>query len=427
MSDFQRRVAIVASNRIPFARSHGAYVETSNQDMMTEALRGLVNKTNLRGERLGEVCLGAVIKHSKDWNLARESVLGAGLHAETPAFDIQRACGTGLTAANLIALKIASGQIEAGIAGGCDSVSDAPIVYGKPYQQMLLKLNRQKTTGDRLKTLLSFRPSFLKPSFPGTDEPRTGLSMGESCEVMAKRWGITREEQDQFAVESHVKAGKAYEGGFHDDLVSPFKGLKRDNNMRPDSTVEKVAKLKPAFDRKSGNGTLTAANSTPLTDGASAVLLASEEWAKEKGLPILAYLTHVESAAVDFVGGAGLLMAPTLAMSNMLDRAGMSLQDFDLYEIHEAFAAQVLCTLKAWESDEYCKEKLGRDGAMGSIDRSKMNLTGSSLAYGHPFAATGGRILGSVAKQLHERGSGKAVISICTAGGMGVTAIVEAA
>jgi len=421
-----RRVAIVASNRIPFTRSHGPYASVGNQDMMTAALGGLVNKTKLHGVRLGEVALGAVIKHSKDWNLARESVLGSGLSPETPAYDLQRACGLGLSASIQIANKIALGQIDAGIAGGCDTVSDAPIVYARDYQQLLLKLNRERGWKGKLKAALGIRPRHFKPEFPGTSEPRTGLSMGESCEVMAKKWGITREAQDELAVMSHQNAGKAYREGFHDDLVMAYQGVERDNNMRPDSTLEKVAKLKPAFDRKSGNGTLTAANSTPLTDGASAVLLASEEWAREKGLPILAYLTYSEVAAIDFMGNDGLLMAPTVAVSRLIDRAGITLQDFDLYEIHEAFAAQVLCTLKAWESEDYCKTRLGRDSAMGSIDRSKMNVKGGSLAFGHPFGATGARILGSVAKQLNERGNGRALISICTAGGMGVTAIVEA-
>ena len=426
-----KRVAIVAANRIPFARAHGAYASVGNEDMMTVALKGLVDKTNLHGERLGDVSLGAVIKHSKDWNLARESVLGSGLSRETPAFDIQRACGTGLSAAIQIANKIALGQIDSGIAGGCDTVSDAPIVYAREYQQLLLRLNRQRTGMGKFKTLLGIRPRHFKPEFPGVTEPRTGLSMGQSCELMAKEWNITREAQDQLALESHLKTASAYEDGFYSDLVTPFLGLEKDNNLRATSTMESLAKLKPAFDKKSGQGTLTAGNSTPLTDGASAVLMASEDWAKAHNLPIMAYLTHCEESAVDFISGnghkEGLLMAPAYAVSRMIDKAGITLQDFDLYEIHEAFAAQVLCTLAAWESDEFCKTRLSRDKAMGPIDRAKLNLKGSSLAQGHPFGATGGRIIGNCAKQLQERGSGRALISICTGGGMGVTAILEAA
>lgn len=422
-----KRVAIVAANRIPFARAHGAYAKVGNEDMMTVAMRGLVDKTGIQGERLGDVSLGAVIKHSKDWNLARECVLGSGLSRETPAFDIQRACGTGLSATIQIANKIALGQIDSGIAGGCDTISDAPIVYAREYQQLLLTLNRQRNWQGKLKTALGIRPRHFKPEFPGVTEPRTGLSMGESCELMAKEWKISREAQDQLALESHQKTAAAYSEGFYTDLVTPYLGLEKDNNVRADSTLESLAKLKPAFDRKSGNGTLTAGNSTPLTDGASCALLANEEWAKAHDLPILAYLTHCEVAAVDFLGAEGLLMAPAYAVSRMIDKANMSLQDFDLYEIHEAFAAQVLCTLAAWESDEFCKTRLGRDTAMGSIDRSKLNPKGSSLAQGHPFGATGARILGNCAKQLSQRGSGRALISICTGGGMGVTAILEAA
>lgn len=422
-----KRVAIVAANRIPFARAHGAYASVGNEDMMTTALQGLVNKTGLNGERLGDVSLGSVIKHSKDWNLARESVLGSGLSRETPAFDIQRACGTGLSAAIQIANKIALGQIDAGIAGGCDTVSDAPIVYTREYQQLLLKMNRQRSLAGKLKTILGIRPRHFKPEFPGVTEPRTGLSMGESCELMAKEWNISREAQDQLALESHLKTAVAYADGFYSDLVSPYLGVDKDNNLRADSSMESLAKLKPAFDRTSGKGTLTAGNSTPLTDGASCALLANEDWARAHNLPVLAYLTHCEVAAVDFIGAEGLLMAPAYAVSRMIDKANMSLQDFDLYEIHEAFAAQVLCTLAAWESDEFCTQRLGRDKAMGPIDRAKLNPKGSSLAQGHPFGATGARILGNCAKQLSERGSGRALISICTGGGMGVTAILEAA
>jgi len=412
-----KRVAIVAANRIPFARAHGAYASVGNEDMMTITLRGLVDKTNLHGERLGDVSLGAVIKHSKDWNLARECVLGSGLSRETPAFDIQRACGTGLSAAINIANKIALGQIDAGIAGGCDTVSDAPIVYAREYQQLLLKMNRTRSGMGKFKTALGIRPRHFKPEFPGVTEPRTGLSMGGSCELMAKEWKISREAQDQLALESHLKTAAAYEEGFYSDLVTPFLGLEKDNNLRPSSSMESLAKLKPAFDKKSGNGTLTAGNSTPLTDGASAVLLANEEWAKAHNLPIMAYLTHCEEAAVDFIGHngykEGLLMAPAYAVSRMIDKAGISLQDFDFYEIHEAFAAQVLCTLTAWESDDFCKTRLGRDSALGPIDRKKLNLKGSSLAQGHPFGATGGRIIANCAKQLQQRGSGRALISIC--------------
>lgn len=420
-----RRAAIIGGVRIPFARAHGAYARCSNQDMMTATLRALVERYELAGQRLGDVSLGAVIKHSRDYNLARESVLGSGLAPETPAFDLQRACGTSLSGCVQIANKIALGQIEAGIGAGVDTVSDAPIVYPDDYRQILLESFRGRSLGERLKPWLRLRPRHFKPQLPGVEEPRTGLSMGESTELTAKEWNLTREEQDELALASHQRAHAAYEQGFYDDLVVPFQGLEKDNNIRADSSMEKLAKLRPAFDR-SGSGTMTAGNSTPLTDGSASVLLASEEWARERNLPVQAWLTHSRVAAVDFVDKEGLLMAPAYAVSEMLAAAGLALQDFDFYEIHEAFAAQTLSTLKAWESAEFCRERLGRDEPLGAIDRSKLNVVGGSIAIGHPFAATGARIVGTLAKLLAQKGSGRGLISVCTAGGMGVTAILEA-
>ena len=420
-----RRVAIVASNRLPFARAHGAYAEDGNQAMLTAALRGLVDRCSLRGVQLGEVAAGAVLKHSRQWNLARESVLDSGLAPTTPAFDLQRACGTSLEAAILIANKIALGQIDAGIAAGVDTASDAPIVFGERYRQLLLRAFRGRSLGERLKPWLGFRPSMLGPALPGTGEPRTGLSMGQSCELMAREWNITREAQDQLALDSHRHAAAAWERGFFNDLVTPHRGLQRDNNLRADTSLERLAKLAPAFDRQSGQGTLTAGNSTPLTDGAAAVLLASEDWARERGLPVLAFLSAGKSAAVEFQHADGLLMAPAYAVPKMLADCALRLQEFDFYEIHEAFAAQVLCTLRAWEDEHFCRTRLGLAAPLGTIDRAKLNVAGSSLAIGHPFAATGARILGSLAKLLDERGGGRGLISVCTAGGMGVTAIVE--
>jgi acetyl-CoA C-acetyltransferase len=419
-----RRVAIVGGLRIPFCRAHTHYAHASNQDMMTATLAGLVEKFHLNGVQLGDVSLGAVIKHSRDWNLARESVLGSGLAPETPAFDVQRACGTSLEAAILIGNKIALGQIDAGIAAGTDSISDAPIVYPDEYRHILLSSFRGRSLGSRLKPWLGLRPRHFKPALPGVLEPRTGLSMGESTELTAKEWGITRQDQDELALSSHQKAAAAYDAGFYADLVTPFQGASEDNNMRRDSSMERLAKLRPVFDR-SNNGSMTAGNSTPLTDGAAAVLLASEEWAQARGLPILAYLRYGKVAAVDFVNKEGLLMAPAYGVSNMLKDAGLSFGDFDLFEIHEAFAAQTLATLKAWESEDFCRDKLGRDEAMGSIDRSLLNTKGGSVAIGHPFAATGARLLATLAKLLNEKASGRGLISVCTAGGMGVTAIVE--
>ncbi|MDF4210473.1 acetyl-CoA C-acetyltransferase [Pseudomonas protegens] len=420
-----RRVAIIGGNRIPFARSNGPYATASNQAMLTAALEGLIERYNLHGLRLGEVAAGAVLKHSRDFNLTRECVLGSRLSPTTPAYDIQQACGTGLEAALLVANKIALGQIDCGIAGGVDTTSDAPIGVNEGLRQILLQANRAKSTGDKLKTLLQLRPHHLKPELPRNGEPRTGLSMGEHCEQMAKTWNIARADQDQLALESHQKMAAAYAEGWQDDLITPFLGLTRDNNLRPDLTLEKLASLKPAFDR-SASGTLTAGNSTPLTDGASLVLLGCEAWARERGLPVLAYLRDGEAAAVDFVNGAeGLLMAPVYAVPRLLARNGLSLQDFDYYEIHEAFAAQVLCTLKAWEDPEYCKARLGLEAPLGSIDRARLNVKGSSLAAGHPFAATGGRIVANLAKLLSVAGQGRGLISICAAGGQGVTAIIE--
>jgi acetyl-CoA C-acetyltransferase len=419
-----RRVAIIGGNRIPFARSNGAYFTASNIDMFTAALNGLVERFNLQGQRLGEVVAGAVLKHSRDFNMTRECVLNTQLAPETPAYDIQQACGTGLQAAFLVANKIALGQIEVGIAGGVDTTSDAPIAFGDGLRKALLELNIAKTGKDRLKHLSKINVKDLMDA-PKNGEPRTGLSMGDHQAITALEWGIAREDQDALAASSHQKMAKAYEEGFFDDLITPFLGLSRDNNLRADSTAEKLAKLKPVFG-KGEAATMTAGNSTPLTDGASCVLLASEEWAKANGHEVLAYLTFTETAAVDFVGKKeGLLMAPAYAVPRMLERAGLKLQDFDYYEIHEAFASQVLSTLKAWEDEKFCKERLGLDAPLGSIDRSKLNVKGSSLAAGHPFAATGGRIIATAAKILNQKGSGRILVSICAAGGQGVTAIIE--
>jgi acetyl-CoA C-acetyltransferase len=420
-----RRVAIIGGVRIPFARAHGAYAKASNEDMLTAAFRGVVERFKLNGVRLGDAAAGAVIKHTKDYNLTRECLLSAGLDPQTPGVDLQRACGTSLEAAILIGNKIALGQIDSGLAGGTDSISDAPIVYPRSYQQLLLQSYRGRSAWQRLSPFLSLRPRHFKPVLPAVVEPRTGLSMGQSTELMARRWKISREEQDQLAYESHMKASAAWRAGFYSDLVVDFAGLNIDNNVRQDTTPEKLAKLRPTFDPQ--GGTLTAGNSTPLTDGASAVLLASEEWAAKRGLPVLAYLSFGKAWAVDYAtGNEGLLMAPAYAVPAMLKDAGLTLQDFDYYEIHEAFAAQVLCTLKAWESPEYCREVLGLPGPLGSIDRSRLNVNGGSIAIGHPFAATGTRIVSSLAKMLaNDANARRGLISACTAGGMGVTAIVE--
>ncbi len=423
-----RRVAVLGGSRIPFARVTSAYAESSNQDMLTAVFRSLVEKFSLKGERIGEVAAGAVIKHSRDWNLAREATLGSGLHPETPAYDLQRACGTSLSATVQLGYRIALGEIDCAIAGGVDSASDIPLSYGSRLQKILLKSARAKTLGQRFAPWKDFKFSHLKPMPPGVGEPRTGLSMGEHCEEMAKEWGISRREQDELALKSHLNADAAWRSGFFNDLVVPYMGLSKDNNVRGDTSLEKLSSLKRAFDR-SEKGTLTAGNSSPLTDGAACVLLSSEEWARARGFPIQCFLTHSETASVDFVGMAGpkegMLMAPAYAVPRMLRRAGITLQDFAIYEIHEAFAAQVLCTLKAWESDEYCRTRLGAKGALGSIDRKNLNPRGSSVAIGHPFAATGARVVATLAKQLAERGGGRGLISICAAGGQGVTAILE--
>ncbi|WP_312935843.1 acetyl-CoA C-acetyltransferase [Pseudomonas sp.] len=420
-----RRVAILGGNRIPFARANGAYATASNQAMLTAALEGLVERYRLHGLRLGEVVAGAVLKHARDMNLTRECVLGSRLSPQTPAYDIQQACGTGLEAALLVANKIALGQIDCAVAGGVDTTSDVPIAVNEGLRRILLAAGRGKSLGQRLTPFLGLRPGHLKPELPRNGEPRTGLSMGQHCEQMAQTWQIERSAQDELALHSHQHLAASYAEGWHDDLMTPYLGLVRDNNLRPELTLEQLGRLKPVFER-SAKGTLTAGNSTPLTDGASLVLLASEAWAAERGLPVQAYLVDGETAAVDFVKGQeGLLMAPVYAVPRLLARNGLSLQDFDYYEIHEAFAAQVLCTLKAWEDPDFCRTRLGLDGALGAIDRSKLNVKGSSLAAGHPFAATGGRILAHLAKLLAKAGKGRGLISICAAGGQGVTVIVE--
>ncbi|GAA1030522.1 MULTISPECIES: acetyl-CoA C-acetyltransferase [Amycolatopsis] len=419
-----RKVAIVGGNRIPFARSNGPYSRASNQDMFTAALDGLVSRFSLQGEVIGEVAAGAVLKHSKDFNLARESVLGSKLSPATAASDVQMACGTGLQAVINVAHKIALGEIDSAIAGGVDTTSDAPLAVNANLRQILVQLNAAKTLADRLKLVAKLRPGHIVPEIPRNAEPRTGLSMGEHAALTAQVWDVTREAQDELAATSHRNLAAAYDRGFFDDLVTPYLKLARDQNLRPDSSVEKLAKLKPVYGGP--DGTMTAGNSTPLTDGASTVLLATEQWAKAHNLPVLAYLTFSQTAAVDYVhGDEGLLMAPAYAVPRMLERAGLTLQDFDFYEIHEAFASQVLATLKAWEDPAFAKEKLGLDAPLGSIDRAKLNVNGSSLAAGHPFAATGGRIVATLAKLLNEKGSGRGLISICAAGGQGVTAILE--
>jgi len=420
-----RRVAIVGGARIPFARGNGAYAQVGNQEMLVAALRGVVERFGLLGQRVDDGAAGAVMKHSSQWNLTRESVFDSGLAAETPGLDLQRACGTSLEAAILLGNKIALGQIDCGIAGGVDTVSDPPVVFPRSFQQLLLRSYRGKGALQRLAPWLGLRPSNFRPVLPGMAEPRTGLSMGESTELMVKTWGISRAEQDQLALESHQRAAAAYAAGFYKDLVRDYLGLSQDNNIRTDTTLEKLGQLRPAFDF-SGAGSLTAGNSTPMTDGAAAVLLASEAWARERNLPVLAYLSYGKVAAVDYVEKKeGLLMAPAYAVPRMLKDAKVNLQDFDFYEIHEAFAGQVLCTLKAWADPNFCRDKLGLPGALGSIDRSKLNVKGGSLAIGHPFAATGARILATLAKILDESKAKRGLISICTAGGMGVTAILE--
>jgi len=420
-----RPVAVLGGVRIPFSRQNTAYADVGNLGMSVRTLGALVEKYGLHGRQLGEVAMGAVIKHSSDWNLAREAALSSGLSPLTPGITLQRACGTSLDSILLVAGKIATGQIEAGIGGGSDTTSDVPIVYGQAFRRRLLQAARAKTPRDRLVAFRGFRLGELKPEFPGVAEPRTGKSMGDHCEDMAREWNISRDSQDAWAASSHHKLAAAYERGFLDGLVVPFRGVARDNVLRPDTSIEKLATLKPAFDKSSGRGTLTAGNSTPLTDGAAACLLASDDWAAAHGHEVLCHLRDAQVAAVDFVHGEGLLMAPTVAVPQMLARNGLTLQDFDFYEIHEAFAAQVLCTLRAWENEDYCRNRLGLDAPLGAIDVARINPNGSSLATGHPFAATGARIVAAAAKALAERGGGRCLVSICTAGGMGVVAILE--
>jgi len=424
MTDSMRKVAVVGGSRIPFCRSNTVYADKSNLDMLATAIDGVVKRFELNGVQLDEVMAGAVITHSRDFNLAREAVLSSKLSPLTPGITLQQACGTSLQAALNLAAKIACGQIDSGIAAGTDTTSDAPIVFGNKFSHRMINLSQARSMKQRMAALKGFSPKELKPVTPTNGEMRTGLSMGQHCERMAQEWQIKREDQDQLAYESHQKAASAYDDGFFDELVKAWSGVSRDNNLRADTSIEKLNSLRTVFD-KSPKATLSAGNSTSLTDGAAAVLLCSEEWAAERGLPVQAYLTAGRSASVDFVNDEGLLMAPTVAVAEMLQRTGLQLQDFDFYEIHEAFAAQVLCTLKAWESEEYCSERLGLDKPLGSIDRTKLNVNGSSLAVGHPFAATGARIVATLAQLLEQKGSGRGLISVCTAGGMGVCAILE--
>jgi acetyl-CoA C-acetyltransferase len=424
MSDTLRRIAVIGGSRIPFCRSNTAYSEKTNMDMLAGALQGLIDRHGLHGEKFDEVIAGAVTTHSRDWNLAREALLSTTMSPLTPGTTLQQACGTSLQAASMIGAKIACGQIECGIAAGTDTTSDPPITFGPKFSKRLVKAGTARSAKQRLKAFKGFSPGELKPVLPANGEPRTGLSMGQHCERMAQEWDIAREDQDRLALESHQKAEQAYNEGFYDPLVMSWGGVMRDNNVRGDTSLEKLASLRTVF-AKGSAATLTAGNSTPLTDGAAAVLLASEDWAKAHDLPVQAYLTATRTAAVDFVQDEGLLMAPTVAVAEMLQQTGLTLQDFDFYEVHEAFAAQVLCTLAAWESEDYCRDRLGLDAPLGAIDRAKLNVKGSSLAVGHPFAATGARILATLAHLLEEKGSGRGLISVCTAGGMGVAAILE--
>lgn len=424
MQNMQKKVAIVGGLRTPFTKSFSGYSKISNQEMLTAVMKELVRKYNLQGKRLGEVAAGSVMTHASDWNVTREVVLSSGLDPDTPAYNLQRACGTSLEAANHLAMKISLGQIEAGIAGGSDTNSDLPVEFPKEFSWKVLEARKAGTPVEKILSLLKFVPADLKPQFPAVREPRTGKSMGDHCELMVQEWHISQKEQDEIALASHKNSAMAYEQGFYKDLVIEFAGLQKDTMVRPDTSMEKLAKLKPAFDF-SGKGTITAGNASPLTDGASAVLLTSDDYAKKNNLPVLAHFVDCQSSAVDFVGGEGLLMAPTIAVSELLARNNLTLQDFDFYEIHEAFAGQVACTLKAWEDPDYCRKRLGRQEPMGSIDRKKMNIKGGSVAIGHPFAATGTRIVAGLAKMIAEKGSGRGLISICTAGGMGVAAILE--
>jgi acetyl-CoA C-acetyltransferase len=426
MTDSLRRVAVIGGSRIPFCRSNSVYAEKTNMDMLAASIQGVVDRFGIDGVKVDEVVAGAVTHHSKDWNLAREALLSTTLSPLTPGITMQQACGTSLQAMLGIGAKIASGQIDSGIAAGTDTTSDAPIVFSRRFAQRMIKLSRARSGADKLKALKGLSPSELKPIPPSNGEPRTYMSMGQHCERMAREWNISREAQDELAATSHLRAARAWDAGFFDDIVTSWGGLARDNNIRPDTSPDQLASLKTVFDR-SPAGTLTAGNSTPLTDGAAAILLASEEWARERGLPIQAWLVAGRTAAVDFVNDEGLLMAPTVAVAELLQRTGLNLQDFDYYEIHEAFAAQVLCTLAAWESEDYCRHRLGLPAALGSIDRDRMNVNGSSVAVGHPFAATGARIASTLAQILATQGRGRGLISVCTAGGMGVAAILEAA
>jgi acetyl-CoA C-acetyltransferase len=424
MIEQARRIAVIGGSRIPFCRSNTVYSSKSNMDLLSAALQGLIDRFDLHGKQFDEVIAGAVTTHSRDWNLAREALQSTTMSPLTPGITLQQACATSLQGALMIGAKIATGQIECGIAAGTDTTSDFPVVYGKKFSARVAKLGAARSFKQRMAAFKGFRPSELKPVVPANGEPRTGLAMGQHCDRMAREWKISREDQDKLAVDSHLNAARAYDAGFFDDIVTPWAGVSRDNNIRPDSSVEKLATLRTVFST-GGEATMTAANSTPLTDGAAAVLLASEDWAKANNLPIQAYITAGRTSAVDYVNDEGLLMAPTVAVAEMLQAAGLSLQDFDFYEIHEAFAAQVLCTLAAWESEDYCKNRLGLEQALGSIDREKMNVKGGSVAVGHPFAATGSRIIGSLGQILEEAGSGRGLISVCTAGGMGVAAIME--
>lgn len=421
------RVAIVAGLRTPFARQSTEFSQVPAIDLGKMVVSEMLARTDIDAKLIEQVVFGQVVQMPEAPNIAREIVLGTGMHVHTDAYSVTRACATSFQAAVNVAESIMAGTIDVGIAGGADSSSVLPIGVSKKMAANLLALSKTKTMAQKLSILKRFSLQDLMPVPPAVAEYSTGLSMGQTAEQMAKSHGISRAEQDALAHRSHSLASEAWkEGKIAGEVMTAFpapyqKWLAEDNNIRHDSTLESYAKLRPAFDRQYGS--VTAANSTPLTDGAAAVMLMREGKAKELGLEILGYIRSYAFSAIGVE--QDMLMGPSYATPIALERAGITLNDLTLIDMHEAFAAQALSNVKMFASDRFAQEKLGRSKAIGEIDMDKFNVLGGSLAYGHPFAATGARMMTQTLRELKRRGGGLALNTACAAGGLGAAMILE--
>ncbi|MEM9188659.1 MAG: acetyl-CoA C-acyltransferase FadI [Myxococcota bacterium] len=424
-----KRVAVVAGLRTPFAKQGTAYKDVSALDLGKLAVTELLQRTGVEPSEIGQVVYGQVVPSLSGPNIAREIVLGTGMPQDIEAYSVSRACATSYQSTVNVAESILAGSVDCGIAGGSDSASDVPIAVSKKLADALVTASKARTLPDRLRAFKNLKPKDLIPVPPALKEMSTGLTMGESAEKMAKENGISRADQDAYAHRSHTRTAKAWnDGRFADEVMTvyvppKYKGsIGEDNLVRKDSTLEGYEKLRPVFDRK--HGSVTAGNSSPLTDGASALLLMREDKAKALGFDVLGFIRSYSFAALDPRGQ--LLMGPSYATPIALDRAGIELSDIDLVDMHEAFAAQILSNTQAFESDAFAREKLGRKKRIGEIDWDKFNVNGGSIAIGHPFAATGARQITQTLHELKRRGGGLGLVTACAAGGLGAAMVLEA-